>query len=77
MSIRTGGHRLDKFLPLLDFQCIGYPAKVDTAVVASDFATDATCAELVGDGSVGLQFKLYAAALAAAFEVPVSFSTFT
>lgn len=63
-------YKLDEFLPLLNLERVSQSTQVDAAVVASDFATDAACAELVGDRGVGLEFELYAAALAASFQIP-------
>ncbi len=40
---------LNLVFPSLDVQCRVDAAKIDGAVIASDFPTDATCAELVGD----------------------------
>jgi len=59
---------LDQVLPLLYLQGFVDAAKIDGAACAAALTTDAAGADLVGNGGVGLDTELDAAALAAAFE---------
>lgn len=56
---------LDQLPPLHHLQALGNPAQVDAAAVSADFPADAARAQLVGDGGLGVEGELDAAALAA------------
>lgn len=62
---------LNQILPLHDIEAVSNPTQIHTPAIATDFATDATCAELVGHGGLGIEAELDAAALAATIEFPV------